>query len=745
MVSLLPKPRPRGTSWLAGAIIATAVLGAGSAQAKSYLVKNQQAYQDAVQRLAPGDELVLANGTWRDFEIVFEAHGRPGHAISLRAETPGQVIISGRSNLRIGGDHLAVNGLVFRNGYSPTDEVISFRRDADKLANNTRLSEIVIDDFSKPDRTAEDQWIALSGKNNRIDHSYFAGKTNRGPTLVVHLDTAGSRENAHLIEHNFFGHRPSLGGNGGETIRIGVSDFSRTTSGTTIFRNFFERCDGEVEIISIKSEGNIVAENVFYESRGAVVLRHGGSNQVARNVFFGNGVPDTGGVRIINEKQTVNDNYFEGLRGEKFLSALTIMNGVPNSPINRYHQVRYAAVSSNSFIDFVAIGLAVGSDAERSATPTDSELKHNLFITHSADPVLVFDDISGIRFDKNFSNSPAMAAYGSTINPAIELTRAENGLLYPVDEALAGIGAPRSLDPVKRERVGPTWFEKPSQSPAAKRVKQVGEGAAALQKAVAVSRPGDVLTLAGERYVLHSALAITHALDIQGRPGNGKKTVLIGRGAAIVEIGADGVLTLRDVELVGSPGNVAAIAARGETYRGAYSLRLLDVDVSVEPDLPELPFLAADNATFARSIVFDGVSATGWPGPFVPLSGAGKDGWYLADDIEIRNSSFADMKGSLIQFGREGRDESTFGPRVVLENLSLSRVNPGGVAIELDAVDGLAFQQNKIWGSGQIKIKRRVLGLKFAVRDNAFGNTPQPQILDTDGEPLAVGEIGGGE
>lgn len=736
-------PHARRMRRFVGAMIAVALPGICPASAEAYLVKDQDAYRQAVQRLEPGDKLVLANGVWRDFEIVFEAYGEEGKPISLMAESPGKVIISGRSNLRIGGEHLVVHGLTFKNGYSPSNEVISFRLDSDTLAHRSRLSEVVIDGFNKPNRTDEDQWVTLFGKNNRVDHSYFAGKTNKGPTLVVRLNAEESRENGHIIDHNFFGHRPTLGGNGGETIRIGVSDYSRTRSETVISRNYFERCDGEVEIISIKSEGNAISENTFYESRGSVVFRHGGNNEASRNVFLGNGVSDTGGVRVINENQTIKENYFEGLRGEKFLSALTIMNGVPNSPINRYHQVKSANVSQNSFIDFNSIGLAVGSDEERSAAPADSAVTNNLFITDASSPVSVFDDISGIRFGENVSGSQAMEAFGSIIDPEIELVRAENGLLYPAGDAYQTVGAPRDLDPVKRQNTGPAWFEKPPQSPDGAREKRVKKGAAALRRAVAESRPGDVFTLQGKRYDLEQALEISHAITIQGRSRDGQKTILRSEGASIFEIAAHGGLTLNKVELVGSLKNESVIVARGDSYEGDYTLKLNDVDASVERDLSELPFLAAEQATFAKSIAFERVSAAGWPGTFISLSGADLDGWYLADDIKIIDSTFTNFKGSLIEFGREGRDESTFGPRVIMENSSLSQINPGGVAVALDGVDGLSFGNNEIRGSGQIRIKKRVLGLKFVVEANELEKTPAPEILGVNGEPLALSKIDG--
>ena len=60
------------------------------------------------------------------------------------------------------------------------------------------------------------------------------------------------------LDHNFFGPRPPLGSNGGETIRIGTSEESLSDSLTLVERNIFDRTNGEIEIISIKSGANVV-------------------------------------------------------------------------------------------------------------------------------------------------------------------------------------------------------------------------------------------------------------------------------------------------------------------------------------------------------------------------------------------------------------------------------------------------------------------------------------------------------
>ena len=94
---------------------------------RAQLVKTIEQFDEVVSTLQPGDEVILGNGTWTDVEFVFTAQGRPDSPIQLRAEEPGKVIITGQSNLSISGEHIVVSGLVFKDGFTPTSEVISFR------------------------------------------------------------------------------------------------------------------------------------------------------------------------------------------------------------------------------------------------------------------------------------------------------------------------------------------------------------------------------------------------------------------------------------------------------------------------------------------------------------------------------------------------------------------------------------------------------------------------------------------
>ncbi|HWW11485.1 MAG TPA: polysaccharide lyase 6 family protein, partial [Brevundimonas sp.] len=395
--------------WAAAAAV---LLWAGAAAAQTTTVVNDpQAYQRAVRAAKPGDTIVLADGVWTDFQILFDAEGQPGRPITLTAQTPGRVILSGQSNLRMAGRQLVVSNLVFRDGHSPTGEVISFRRSRDRRAVESRVTGVVIDGFNKPDRGTSDNWVALYGSHNRFDHNHLTGKTNLGTTLVVVRDEQQGLDNRHRIDHNYFGPRPNLGSNGGETIRVGSSADSLSASNTVVENNWFEGCDGEVEIVSNKSGGNTYRGNVFFQSRGALVLRHGAGNLVESNVFIGGNKPHTGGIRIINGDQTVRNNYMEGLAGDGFGSALSIMYGVPDSPINRYHQVNNAVIENNTIIGARSIFLGAGMDEERSAAPINSRFANNLIVAADGrrDPVRVMGDLSGIAFAGNIQ-SPAASA-----------------------------------------------------------------------------------------------------------------------------------------------------------------------------------------------------------------------------------------------------------------------------------------------------------------------------------------------
>src|SRR6185503_13881856 len=223
--------------------------------ANSIIVKNIEQLNEANKKALPGDTIVLQNGEWKNVTIKLDCNGREKNPIVFKSQTAGKVFITGNSKLKLGGNYIIVNGFFFKDGYAGDDAVISFRVDNNHLANNCSVTNTVIDDFNNPKRMDENNWVLFYGKRNELEYCSFIDKKNMGVLLAVVLDDERSRENHHRSKNNYFGRRLPLASNGGEIIRVGVSQHCQFYSNTMIGDNYFEYCDGETEIISIKSCG----------------------------------------------------------------------------------------------------------------------------------------------------------------------------------------------------------------------------------------------------------------------------------------------------------------------------------------------------------------------------------------------------------------------------------------------------------------------------------------------------------
>ncbi|MBD3287720.1 T9SS type A sorting domain-containing protein, partial [candidate division KSB1 bacterium] len=334
--------------------------------------------------------------------------------------------------------------------------------------------------------------------------------------------------NYHLIDSNYFARRPELGTNGGETIRVGTSDWSMYDSYTIVENNYFEHCNGETEIISNKSCENIYRYNTFYECQGTLTLRHGNRCTVEGNFFFGNKVGDTGGVRIIGEDHVVFNNYFEGLYGSGFRAALPIMNGVPDSPLNRYFQVKNTVIAFNTFVDCrYSFILGAGADDERSLPPLNCVIANNAVKT---DHTVIREDDEPIdlTWEGNIMQGSSLGidqpegiiwADPNFIRSGDDLWRpAENSPLlgaavgdYPfIIEDMDGqsrgvsrdVGADqRSDEPIVRmplapQDAGPAWLQNPL--PLVLSIDKVGSGLITLDPPGQVYEPGTDVTLTAE-------------------------------------------------------------------------------------------------------------------------------------------------------------------------------------------------------------------------------------------------------
>ncbi|MEM7667112.1 MAG: polysaccharide lyase 6 family protein [Pseudomonadota bacterium] len=706
------------------------------ALAERILVSTQAEYTAAAADIEAGDTIVLASGEWDDFELVITGGGSADAPISIIAERPGDVILTGQSSLRIGGEHIVVSGLVFRDGFSPRGEVISFRVSAEDQASNSRVTQVVVDGFSKPDRYESDYWVGIYGSNNRFDHNHLTGKTNKGVTLAVRLDSEESRENNHRIEYNYFGPRPVLGSNGGETLRIGTSRYSMFNSNTLVAHNVFDRTGGEVEIISSKSGGNVFRGNVFLRSRGTLTLRHGDNNVVEGNVFLGGGADYTGGIRVINRGQTVRDNYLEGLRGEAFSSALAIMNGVPNSPVNRYVEVANARIENNTIVDSRRVAFNVGADEERSAAPSGSIFARNLLSGLEGEAFLeVYDDVSGIGFSGNHVVQGGVADELSSLAQApVAMERGENALLYPTSPELADVGAPRDLRVVSLDEVGVDWYAKPGERTdfgSSGRIVEVAPGQGTLAEAAMSAKDGDVLVLAAGEYIADRSIPLEATVSIRGA-GSDATTILFTR-PSLFELREGGELMLQDLAIDGelAPDSVGNSVIRTTIFPIQSNMRIAIDGVAVRNLAVNKSFnvLTLGKNTLADRVSIRSSSFSDITGTIVSAAAETEDyGQYNVEYLDITESAFTRVGGPLADIYRGGRDESTFGPNVTiarnaLDDVGLAATDGTGGSIHLHGVQIAAIENNAVRASAPFRIVHTVGTPKTAITDNAFAAT----------------------
>ncbi len=675
---------------------------------KGTKVNDQDELSEAIKNAQAGDNIVLADGIWKDVQIKFTGEGTEAKPITLKAETPGKVFIEGVSNLTFGGEYLVVSGLHFRNGYSPSENVIAFRIDEDNVANNCRVTNCVIRDFNKLQRDDDDMWVQFYGRHNQLDHCYIAGKTNGGPTVRVDLKGVQSIKNYHKIINNHFGPRPRKGGARGETIQLGSSFTSMSPSNTTIANNLFEECNGEVEIISSKTNFNEIKNNVFYKSEGSVVTRHGNYAMIDGNYFIGDGVnKNYGGIRIVNTGHWIVNNYFYNIIGENFRSPLAIMNGIPKSPLNRYNQVTDVVVAYNTYVNCKSPWqFGVGTNIAqkdvlplseiRSARPIRTTVANNIIYNEKGDESIVVehDKADGVLFKNNIVDNKGVKFKdfdGGILQASLELKKVADNIYLPagvpsdiepyigfdfnsIETDLFGksrkdnnsIGAVLGVDVTNpnildKSKYGATWYsnEIEAKDPVTHTVAKAEE----LQTKIDEASNGDIISLTEGVYAIDKSLVINKTLTVQSQGDTKAQLVFSGEpNTPLFSLQPKGKLTVNNVILKGSTSNFA-FASLKENMSNHFGLTVSNCDIS---DFNYV--LKAYKQSFAERITFENTNISNCENGLELSEETNDKGDYNTEYLTINNCQFTNVKSNVIDYYRGGYDESTIGGNLLVTN-----------------------------------------------------------------------------
>jgi hypothetical protein len=263
---------------------------------RTFRVSSLSELQSRINSAIAGDLIILNNGIYTSSATInISRQGTAQNPITISTDTIGGAEIRGSASFSVNSP---AAWIVIR-GFRLTHSIGTVQVRAG--TSNIRVTRNVFQ------LTGTGRYLLVSGDDCEIDHNTFQNKSTEGQMLSVHGPGSSGMAQRTWIHHNLFQNFTSIGGNGGETLQIGLSGRSLTDAHTLVENNLFVNCNGENELISNKSSANIYRYNTILNSTsGELTLRHGNDCVVHSNFFL-----NTAGLRFFGDDHQIYSNYFE--------------------------------------------------------------------------------------------------------------------------------------------------------------------------------------------------------------------------------------------------------------------------------------------------------------------------------------------------------------------------------------------------------------------------------------------------
>ena len=392
--------------------------------------------------LRPGDIIELADGQYDTGGISMETSGTSSEPIIIRAANIGGAVLAGESYFTLRrSEYITIEGFHFTS-----DRYTVIKLEA---CNNIRITR---NTFQITETEGQNgKWVYIGGvwdepdrlsHHNRIDHNIFRDKHQLGNFITI--DGGDNVSQNDRIDHNYFYNIGPRHDNEMEAIRVGWSQLSLTDGFTVIEYNLFEDCDGDPEIISIKSCKDTVRYNTIKRSQGTVSLRHGDGSVVHDNFFLGDGKEGTGGVRVYARNHKIYNNYFSDLTGFRWDAAITLTNGdTDTGSLSAHWRIDNVAITHNTLVNnYSNIEIGYGrSDNSWNREPRNVTMANNLVVGSQKDLIEIINEPTNFTLSGNIMFQEGAFGIGmeaetseiNTINPL--LTNANIDSLWLLSES----------------------------------------------------------------------------------------------------------------------------------------------------------------------------------------------------------------------------------------------------------------------------------------------------------------------
>ncbi len=393
-------------------------------------------FKAALGAMNPGDLILVEDGNYDLSSLTINRSACPTRPIIIKAKNQGQVILNGATALVLDGlQYVTLQGFSFRSANVGTGIKMLNCNRVRITRNSFKLDETNINSCN---------WLyigdtfgstaPLRSGNNRIDYNSFEGKTKSGKFILLdgNINQQTQRD---TIAYNIFKNNGPREENEKETIRIGVSTLSQSNGYTVVEYNLFEDCDGDPEIVSVKSFANTVRYNTFRRCLGTVCLRQGNNSVVEGNYFFGEGktaiytnengnssVIGAGGVRVYGKNHKIFNNYFSGLTGSIFDAAITITNGDAYNVANptdlaKHYVPENVEVVFNTFVNNKS-NIEIGYKYDKA--PINCLIANNIVKENTTQIITAYSpqSLAGVSFSNNIMHATNTATIGISASNA---------------------------------------------------------------------------------------------------------------------------------------------------------------------------------------------------------------------------------------------------------------------------------------------------------------------------------------
>lgn len=320
-------------------------------------------------KLVEGKTYFIKKGIYKDVNLTLGGSGKKNLEITI--EGGNGVVLEGETNIKIKGKYLTLRGMIFNN--CGGNKLINLDGDF------TRLTNCEINGMAND----MEQFVRVKGRYCRIDNNKFSNFDKVG--VIVCFVHSKNRPSFCMLDNNTFNNRKPVKdvNNGLEMVRIGDSKTSLSSSKVLVYNNYFNNCNGEIEIISVKGCDNLILQNNISNCEGGICLRHGKNNKVVYNFITGDFSSENyGGIRICDTDHLIYGNTIDRIiTTNPFRSPISLMCGQLKNKLNGYAPVENIKILENDIIEcYYGFALGVDNKSKSNIKPNNITIKNNRIV-----------------------------------------------------------------------------------------------------------------------------------------------------------------------------------------------------------------------------------------------------------------------------------------------------------------------------------------------------------------------------